>query len=239
MAVLALALVSACTAPPPPATMNDPNEVANREVHDFNTSVDRALLRPASGTYGTSIPAPVKQGISNFSDNLGQPGNVLNGLLQGRPQNALENTLRFAINTTVGIGGLFDPARAIGLPGRKTDFGETLHVWGAGEGTYVVLPFIGPSTERDTVGAMVDFAINPLQLLLPRPESYVGPVAKIASRLGDRSQYSDTLDSVLYDSADGYAQTRLLYLQNRRFELGQAPSAEDAYLDPYEDPNAQ
>ena len=221
-------------------TSNDPDEARNREIHDFNRGVDRALLRPTANTYSTILPEPIERGVSNFAQNLDAPGDVVNNVLQGRPGPALENTLRFAINSTIGIGGLFDPATALGVAGDPTDFGETLHVWGAPEGQYAEVPFMGPTTSRDLVGTIVDVALNPVRLVLPTPESYYATGAKVASRLGDRARYSETFDSVLYDSADSYAQARLLYLQNRRFALGQADKGAGAVDDPYfEDPYAE
>jgi len=229
-----LMILAACAAPPPSATINDPEEAKNRDIHAFNVALDKALVRPASDVYGSIVPPPVQRGVSNFASNLDVPGEVVNQLLQGRPGYALENTFRFAVNTVIGIGGLFDPATAIGVPGRRTDFGETLHVWGAGEGVYVELPGLGPSTERDAVGKVVDILMNPVSLLLPSPESYYVSGVKLASKVGDRHRYSATIDSILYDSADGYAQARMLYLQNRRFELGQVVPDAD-----FEDPYAQ
>jgi phospholipid-binding lipoprotein MlaA len=167
---------------------------------------------------------------------------VVNGVLQGRPGPALQNTLRFVVNTTIGVGGLFDPARAMGIEGKPTDFGETLHVWGLPEGAYQELPLFGPSTDRDTVGAIVDLAMNPVRLAFPGRAGDAATVASFASTLGDRYRYSDTVDSILYDSADSYAQARLLYLQNRRYELGQTGGTTDGsdavFVDPYEDPYA-
>lgn len=235
LGALALVALTACAAPPPSAEINDPNEAQNRKVHAFNRELDRALVRPAAGAYGAILPAPVKQGVANFAANLDLPGDVLNNALQARPENAIHNTFRFVINSTVGIGGLFDPASKLGLYHRKTDFGETLHVWGVPEGQYEELPALGPSTSRDTLGMVVDIVMNPVSKVLPTPESYYATAAKFGSKLGDRSRYSDTIDSVLYESADSYAQTRLLYLQNRRFELGQQAGGEDDFIDPYED----
>lgn len=236
--MVAAGLLGACGPAPVAQGINDPNEARNRDIHAFNRGVDRALLRPTANTYSTILPEPVERGVSNFAQNLDAPGDVVNNVLQGRPGPALENTLRFAINTTVGIGGLFDPATALGVAGDPTDFGETLHVWGAPEGQYSEVPFMGPTTDRDLVGTLVDVAMNPVRLALPTPESYYATGAKVASRLGDRARYSETFDSVLYDSADSYAQTRLLYLQNRRFELGQGAGGADAtFEDPYADQN--
>lgn len=238
VAVSTALTLSACGTAPAPQGINDPRETANREVHELNRSIDEAILRPGANAYGGTVPNPLEQGISNFAGNLDVPGDVVNGVLQGRIGPAAENTLRFTVNSTVGLLGLFDVATALGIEGKETDFGETLHVWGAGEGAYVELPLLGPSTERDVIGRVVDVALNPMRLALPEPESTVASVAGIASRLGDRARYSDTIDSVLYESADSYAQARLLYLQNRRFELGQEVG-DDSFVDPYEDPYAQ
>ncbi len=239
-ALIAVTAVAACGAKPAPQGFNDPNEATNRSIHDFNRGVDRVLLRPAASAYGKIVPEPVETGVNNFANNLDVPVDVVNDLLQAKPGDAAKNTLRFVLNTTIGIGGLFDPATPLGLPGEKTDFGETLHVWGAKEGRYVVVPFLGPSTTRDFAGTLVDVALNPLRLVLEAPETYYMTGAKVASTLGDRSRYSETFDSILYGSADSYAQTRLLYLQNRRFELGQSGSGPDAADDAnFEDPYAQ
>ena len=123
---------------------------------------------------------------------------------------------------------------------------ETLYVWGAAEGPYVELPVVGPATRRDAVGRVVDMFTNPLTYSLPSPEKYYSTGAKLASRLGDRGRYSETVDSILYESADSYSQARLIYLQNRRFELGSSvggdaadPYSDDPYSDIYEDPYAQ
>jgi phospholipid-binding lipoprotein MlaA len=229
---LALSALGACAAPAPPAEPFDPSEAQNRKTHAFNKSLDKALFGPASEGYGTAIPEPVQRGVQNFAGNLDLPGDVLNGILQGRPGRAAENTVRFVLNTTIGVGGLFDPARAIGVEGKPTDFGETLHVWGVAEGAYQELPGLGPSTDRDTVGRVVDIFINPVRLAVPDEGRLALTGLGAVSTLGDRYRFGDTVDSILYESADSYAQTRLLYLQNRRFELGQT-TAETDFEDPY------
>jgi len=239
IAGLSLVVITGCNAPVARG-INDPYEARNREVHETNRNLDRALVRPASGAYGSVIPAPVRQGIGNFASNLNLPSVVVNNLLQLDIDSALKNSTRFLFNTTIGLGGILDPSTAMGLHEENTDFGETLHVWGVGEGKYVELPVIGPSTERDMVGMVVDVFTNPLTFGAPSPEKYMGPVAKGFSKLGDRYEFSDIVDSVLYDSADSYAQARLLYLQHRRFELGQELGADefdqgDSYEDFYAD----
>ncbi|UOA28563.1 VacJ family lipoprotein [Pseudosulfitobacter sp. DSM 107133] len=248
--ILALALVSACAAPDPGAVTRDgiydPNEAKNRKVHAFNLGLDKAILRPAGRGYSNAVPDGIEDSIGNFATNLAQPSVIVNSVLQGDLRGAGLSTVRFLTNTVLGFGGFVDAATEFKVPQHDTDFGETLYVWGAGEGPYVELPVVGPATRRDAVGRVVDLFTNPLSYRLPTPESYYATGAKLASRLGDRGRYSDTVDSILYESADSYAQARLIYLQNRRFELGSSagadsadPYSDDPYSDIYEDPYAQ
>lgn len=234
-ALLLLATLSACgpATLPSGATIDDPHEAQNRAVHEFNRDVDRALVRPAASSLGAAVPDPVLVGIGRMSSNLSHPSYVVNDVLQLRLADAIHNTSRFVINSTIGILGIFDPASAMGLDERETDFGETLHVWGVPEGSYVELPIFGPSTSRDTVGRVVDIALNPLRGLEPDAANTVRGI-NVTSRFGDRHRFGGTIDSILYESEDSYAQARLLYLQNRRFEL--RGDAEPEYFDPYEDP---
>ncbi|MFZ1470089.1 MAG: VacJ family lipoprotein [Paracoccaceae bacterium] len=223
--------------------MNDPLEPANRAVHGLNKGLDRVLLKPGANAYGV-IPEPVRQGVSNVAETLDLPGDIVNDVLQGNVQDAGSNFARLTVNVIFGLGGLMDVATEAGIPRAKTDFGETLHVWGVGEGPYLELPVFGPSTGRDAVGTVVDFALNPVGQVAKGSDATAVTLAKILSKLGDRKRYSSTFDSILYDSADSYAQARLLYLQNRRFELGQtsgdtAADGGDGFIDPYEDPYAQ
>jgi len=245
--VVAVAMLAGCGGQTGPGGINDPYEPTNRKIHEFNKRVDSAFLSPASEGYGV-VPEPLKRAVGNVADTLDLPGDIANNLLQLRLADAGQNTLRLATNLTFGVAGLFDFSTAIGLQGKPTDFGETLHVWGVGEGPYMELPLAGPSTARDTAGSVVDIALNPVRLALPRKEANAATLLKFFSRLGDRDRFSETVESILYDSADSYAQARLLYLQNRRFELGQAEAAgaggqaaaaDDSFIDPYEDPYAE
>jgi len=210
----------------------DPYEERNRKVHEFNKSVDESLFGGGTGS-GSKIPPDIAIPVANFADNVGLPGMVLNGLLQGNIAGAATNTFRFVVNTTVGIGGIADIAGDIGLEEVETDFGETLAVWGVPEGAYLELPILGPSTERALAGRIVDAIIDPIDHVGTYAQREYGTVLKLAGRVVKRSQYSDTIDSVLRESADSYAQQRLIYLQNRRFELGTTPATDS--VDPYED----
>lgn len=232
-AIPAAGLLAGCAQLPEGADYSDPYEAKNRGVHETNVEIDRTLFGDGKqkGIVPT-FPRPVSKGFINFAANLAAPGDVVNRVLQAKPKPAIETTLRFVINTTIGIGGLFDPATAMGLEKDETDFGETLAVWGSGEGDYIVLPLLGPSTERDALGIVVDLALDPLNTLLPSPESTYALGAAAASSAASRQVNADLVESILYESADGYAQARIIYLQNRRYELG-----EDVYtIDPYEDP---
>lgn len=222
----------ACSPAPEGVSVHDPYEDRNRQVHEFNKKVDETLFGGGSGG-GSEIPPDIAIPVANFADNLGLPGMVLNGLLQGDVAGAATNTFRFVVNTTVGFGGIADFAGEIGLEEQETDFGETLAVWGVPEGAYLELPILGPSTERALAGRVVDAIIDPLDHVGTYAQREYGTVLKLAGRAVKRNQYSDTIDSVLRESADSYAQQRLIYLQNRRFELGTTSEADS--VDPYDE----
>jgi len=219
--------------------INDPFESQNRTAHSFNLAVDEALFKARPG-HPRSVNNLFVRSVSNVGSNLGLPSMIVNSILQGRPEPAVKNTFRFLINSTIGIGGIFDPAgSSFSLPESSTDFGETLAVWGAGEGAYVELPIFGPSTERDAVGTLVDLTLNPAGNLLAGADAVAASTARVAGKIADRKRFGETVESILYDSADSYAQSRLIYLQNRRYQLsGQENSDVDAW-DPYEDPYAE
>lgn len=231
-----LTLLGACSVPPAGVDIHDPYEARNRQVHAFNKSVDENIFGAFSSgedSDGPSIPVVIADPVVNFADNVALPGMVLNGLLQADVGGAVTNTMRFMINSTIGFGGLFDPADAIGLFEEETDFAQTLTVWGIDEGAYLELPILGPSTERDLAGMIVDAIIDPLDRFGTQPQKDYGTIAKIGGRVVKRDQFGDTVDSVLRESADSYSQQRLIYLQNRRFELGE--TTDDAAVDPYDD----
>lgn len=239
-ALTATAFLTACGPAPQASGINDPLEPMNRAVHGVNKGLDKALLRPGSKAYGI-VPEPVRQGVSNVADTLDLPGNMANHMLQGRLDHAAIDFLRFGVNVVFGLGGTIDFATAAGMERNDTDFGETLHVWGVGEGPYVEMPGFGPSTARDAVGTVVDIVMNPVSRAASGDAKTAATVAKLLAMLNDRGRYSNTVDSVLYDSADSYAQARLLYLQNRRFELSRGASpaegaaADEGFIDPYEE----
>lgn len=232
--LLPVIFMAACASPPQTGSVYDPYEQTNRQVHAFNKGLDTVVFGGGEdgADSGSFLHPDVSGAIINFADNAGGPGMVLNGLLQGDIPSAWTNGFRFVLNSTVGLFGFLDPADAIGLPEVETDFAHTMTIWGVQEGAYLELPFLGPSTERDLLGRVVDSVIDPLDRFgFPVQVDY-GTVARLAGQGLKRNQYGDTIDSVLYDSADSYTQTRLIYLQNRRFELGIVDV--DA-VDPYDD----
>ena len=140
----------------------DPFEGLNRNVHGFNENVDKAIIGPAASAYNENIPKPARNGLSNFLSNANAPVVFVNDVLQAKPQRAAETLSRFIINSTVGLGGIFDVAGKSDLEGHTEDFGQTLGHWGVPMGPYVVAPLLGPSNLRDTVGTIVDTAFDPL-----------------------------------------------------------------------------
>ncbi|KGJ03893.1 ABC transporter [Paracoccus halophilus] len=235
MAALGLtATLSACAADRPGDGINDPFEPMNRKVHAFNRGLDKNLVKPlsegAGGAAEGGAGGKAVEAIGNFGSNLSLPGKAVNHLLQGRPLPATRMTFRFLLNSSLGLAGFLDPAgKDFALPEEDTDFGETLASWGVGEGPYLELPLIGPSTLRDATGRVVDLVIDPLNSRLNRDERLIGFGARVVSKAGDRARFGDSVDSILYESADSYSQTRLIWLQHRRYELGE----EGDYIDPY------
>ena len=161
LAITALGAVTACTVPDTPQNIFDPYEEQNRATHELNRAVDRAVVRPTAQAYGEVLPPFLRGVIGNVADNIALTGDVLNDVLQGRGEDAGHNLFRFAVNTTLGVGGLFDPAgSSFGLERRETGFGETLFTGGVPEGAYYEIPFLGPSTEREAGGRFGDFFTN-------------------------------------------------------------------------------
>lgn len=234
-AIFGSLILGACSAPDQPVEVYDPYEATNRRIHAFNKGLDSVVVRPTSTAYGIVLPKPVRRGVSNFANYIDTPRFILNDLAQGNIADAGHNFSRFVLNTVFGLGVL-DVAKSAGVESRRTGFGETLHVWGAREGAYIELPALGPSNERDAIGQVVDFVSNPISAMIDASDEWVPPSANVMDRLGQRYEFGSTIDGLLYDSADSYAQTRNLYLQNRRFELGQD---DDFAFDPYEDPYAE
>ena len=212
---------------------SDPFEKINRTVHRFNLALDRNIIRPAALTYVSVVDPDFQKVVSNVSDNLSTPSHVANNILQGDVENAVKNSLKFIVNSTLGLGGLAKPAAQFGINGETGDFGQTLHFWGVPEGSFVVLPAFGPSTGRDALGVVGDLSLDPIGPLMSEQAQLYSFGIRAADVLGKRGSYSTSLDLILYDSADSYEQMKLIYLQARRFELD--GTQEDDYFDPYDE----
>lgn len=193
---------------------NDPIEGFNRAMYAFNETMDTYVLKPVAKAYREVLPSPVRTGVSNFFGNLHDPVIMLNNLLQGKVVNAISDLGRFIVNTIVGIYGLFDVASEIGLEKHNEDFGQTLGKWGAGEGFYVVLPFLGPSSLRDGTGEVVDWQVYPpnnMEEGSTRDKLYVLEAVNRRAQLLDAS---DILEQA--GGQDPYVFVREAYRQRRK-----------------------
>lgn len=196
-----------------PAGANDPLEGLNRGVFAVNKGIDTVLLRPVSKVYQFVMPTYGQHRVSNFVDNLEGPVVFLNSVLQGNPQNAFVSLWRFLFNSTLGLAGLYDMATHLGVPSQHDeDFGQTLSVWGMGEGPYLVLPILGPSNLRDLVGLPVDYFTDPFHYWLKSHENFKILGTKVVDV---RSRYGKVIDDAYDNSLDPYATFRSLYLQRR------------------------
>jgi len=207
---------------------DDPWEGFNRKVFAFNDVLDRYALKPVARGYRTITPDPVETGVGNFFSNLGEIRTALNSVLQGKPANAGLATSRFLINSTVGIGGLLDYATLMEITADKEDFGQTLAVWGWDDSRYLVLPFLGPSTLRDTTGLPADIAAYPVTYV----EDDTVRISLTALNLIDTR--AGLLDQEELIRGDRYRFIRDAYLQSRQFEvsdgeLGDDPFASDTF----------
>ncbi len=171
LALVGLLTLGGCATRPDPADPeavaefeqnNDPLEPANRVSYAVHDAIDQAVLEPAARGYRYVVPEPVRMGIRNALSNLRTPVILLNDLLQGEGQRARVTLGRFMVNSTLGIAGILDVSEDWGVPGHTEDFGQTLAVWGVGEGPFLFLPILGPSNPRDLTGTVVDFASDPL-----------------------------------------------------------------------------
>lgn len=195
----------------------DPWEKLNRKVHAFNNVVDRTVAKPLATAYVAVVPRPVRLGVTNFFNNLGQPVSALNALLQGKPKQAGQSFARFAVNSTLGLAGIFDPATHFGIPNRSEDFGQTLGVWGWKKSRYVELPLFGPRTVRDVFGLVGDAPLAPLQYI----EEDKARVFLQSLQLVDTRTQLMALDSLREGAADEYALFRDGWMQRRNYQINE------------------
>jgi phospholipid-binding lipoprotein MlaA len=191
----------------------DPFEPVNRAIYTFNDGVDTVLIKPIAIVYEGVLPPFVRTGVSNVFSNINDIIVALNNLLQGKVSTALLDASRVMVNSTVGVFGLFDIATELGLEKNDEDFGQTLGYWGVGDGPYLVLPFIGPRTLRDTVGWVGDIWVDPLTHIDPVRDRNAAYGLRFVSRRAELLSASKVLEVA---SIDDYAFLRDAYLQRRR-----------------------
>jgi phospholipid-binding lipoprotein MlaA len=210
--VLSVSL-SSVTAFADESELQDPWEGFNRGVFNFNESLDRAILKPVAQGYRFIMPDVAEQGVSNFFDNLRDVVTFFNNVLQLKPVEATQDLSRVLINTTIGIGGLFDVATAMDIPKNDEDFGQTLGAWGVESGPYLVLPLFGPSTVRDGVGIIPDMYLDPLNQVESDELRYGLKALKVVDKR------ASLLDREGVITGDRYTFIRDAYLQKREFEV--------------------
>jgi phospholipid-binding lipoprotein MlaA len=191
----------------------DPLEGMNRAVYVFNDQVDQIVLAPAARLYKNITPDPLREMVRNFINNLDDLAIGANNLLQGKLEEAVNDWGRFAFNTVFGFLGVWDVASEMGLEKHNEDFGQTLARWGVGNGVYLVLPLLGPSTLRDTAALPVDWAGDPVAVHRPVDESNSMTAFRVVSRRADLLGASQTLDEAALDK---YVFHREAFLQRRR-----------------------
>jgi phospholipid-binding lipoprotein MlaA len=221
-----LLLTAGCAAlPPGKRDPRDPWERMNRATYRFNDKFDRAIARPAARGYRAVTPRFVQTGVRNVYDNVDTTVVMLNDLLQGQFKSFASDTGRLLVNTTVGIGGLFDPATPLGLEKNDRDFGQTLGKWGVGSGPYLVIPFLGPCDVRDSFGKLADTYSTPRTYI---KNGYWNAGVWLLDKVDLRSRFLDS-DHLIDEAFDPYVFLRNAYLQHRDFKVngGQSPSEEE------------
>ncbi|WP_165943513.1 MlaA family lipoprotein [Roseicella aquatilis] len=215
-----------------PIDPSDPFEATNRQVLDFNWALDDAVIKPIAKGYRQVLGPWPRDRIRNVLDNLNEPVVAANRLLQGRPIEAGTSIMRFVVNSTLGLGGLFDLAPIGGPPKQVADLGQTFHAWGLPDGPFLMLPFVGPSTPRELAGLIGNGFMNPIGY--PTPFTW-GLGRAAASGLDERERNIGTIEDLRANSIDVYARLKNLWRQNRDAELGLATVAAPDIL---EDPEA-
>jgi phospholipid-binding lipoprotein MlaA len=225
-AAISMTLLAGCATNGDP---RDPLEPLNRGVYTFNDGVDSLVIRPFASFYSQIMPEWIRIGVSNFFSNINDVIVALNNLLQGKMSNAGSDVARFAINTTVGVVGLFDFATGWGFEKHEEDFGQTLGYWGVGDWPYIVLPILGPSNLRDTVGWVGDYYAWPITYIDDDGTRQILVGVRIISGRAELLATSSILETA---ALDPYAFVRDAYLQRRRNLVYDGKPPDDEDLDP-------
>jgi phospholipid-binding lipoprotein MlaA len=210
--LLALVLAASGCATPG-GDPRDPLEGMNRGVLAFNDKADEIVFQPAARLYRNALPSGLRHMVRNFFNNIDDLFIGVNNLLQGKPENAANDLMRLAVNTTFGLLGALDWASDMGLEKHDEDFGQTLAVWGVGDGPYLVVPLLGPSTLRDTAALPVDWEADPVTRHDPVDERNALTASRVVARRADLLEASRTLEEA---ALDRYVFLREAYLQRRR-----------------------
>ena len=226
-ALCALALTAGCAtvANPDP---RDPWESYNRSMTHFNNTVDGAILKPVATAYQQALPRPVRTGVGNFFGNLGDVWSFVNNVLQAKPEPALSSFWRVVVNTTIGLGGVLDPATEMHLQRYRKDFGQTLGYWGMGPGPYLVLPILGSSSLRDTAALPVDWYGQPLTYMNDVGWRYTLYGVQLVNT---RAQLLGVTDILNAAALDPYTFQRDAYFQKRLNDIydGNPPQNQERY----------
>ncbi|MFO1217721.1 MAG: VacJ family lipoprotein [Burkholderiaceae bacterium] len=229
-AVAVVAALAGCAGTPP--AKGDPFEGMNRAVFAFNEKVDEIVLKPVATGYVKVVPELVRTGVDNVLGNIGDLWSAVNQLLQAKPVAAIEMGFRFVVNSTFGLGGLFDIASDAGLERRSEDFGQTLGRWGLGPGPYLVLPFLGPSNIRDAAALPADWKASPSGLLREPRDSNATTAVSLVNTRAKLLSVSRVVDDVALDK---YVLVRDGYLARRRNLVYDGDPPEEPESEPEDD----
>jgi len=231
MLMLGLSLSGCATQPPandPDAIAdfretNDPIEPTNRVFYAINNGIDTVLLKPLAQAYRAVLPQTVRTHTHNFLANLGEPVQLFNDMFEAKPRRAGDSLMRLMLNTTIGVGGVFDVATDLGWPDHDSDSGITLALWGIPNGPYLFLPILGPSSPREAAGFGMDYAVNPLSWIgHGQTDTVLGYSKTALSAIDARAAVLDDLDKITSQALDPYATIRSLYRQHRQSQIDSA-----------------
>ena len=208
--------------------VNDPFEKFNRKTFEFNENLDELVLKPVAEVY-SEFPVFIKTGVTNFFNNLENIETSVNQMLQGKPAKSLNDLTRFIINTSIGVAGIFDVASTMGLERNEEDFGQTLAVWGVDEGPYIMLPFLGPSTLRDTISRPISSFTS---VIFHMTDTDVNVALKSIDALETRERLLD-VESLL--SGDKYIFVKDAYMQSINYEISDGIDVDDTFVDDMDD----
>jgi|TARA_Y200000002_G_scaffold251973_1_gene208730 phospholipid-binding lipoprotein MlaA len=208
--------------------VNDPFEELNRKTFEFNENVDEKILKPVAKFY-SNFPPKIKNGVTNFFNNLEDVETSINQVLQGKPKKSINDISRFIINSTIGLAGFIDVASKIGLERHEEDFGQTLAVWGVGSGPYIMLPGLGPSTLRDTLSRPVSSFSS---ITFHMTDTDVNVALKTIDAIETRERLLD-VESLL--SGDKYSFVKDAYIQSINYEIKDGINVEDDFVDDMDD----